>query len=106
MILIPYQNFYIISPLKPEEVKLRINDNLAPDKGVFSPVPILFKRKLKSNEFEIFPRFAGRNSFTPKITGIVEGNLSGSRIQITATLFRMVLILLLLMCSICYNNIN
>jgi len=96
MKFVPYDQFYIISPLSPEEVKRRINDSLILKEGPFLPLPPLLRWKLKINEFEIVPQIKGRrNSFTSKVKGVITTEATGSRIKIKMTMVTLVLLLLL-----------
>jgi hypothetical protein len=89
---LPYENYYMISPLSPGEVKSRVSEQVSPTftgnffENITKRYPAPFKGYVTNNEFKIVPVIVGRNSFIPYIKGKVESTDSGSRVHITMTL--------------------
>lgn len=85
----PYEKFSIISPLNPEEVRLRLTEQVSPAfTGSFfeqltNRYPTPFKGYVNISEFKIEPVVVGRNSFIPLIKGRVEFAETGSCLYIT-----------------------
>ena len=96
----PYENFYIISKLKPNEVQEKLQEVVSPDSGfIFSlrgyntagpNTP--FKGYALNGAFEFKPAIIYRNAFLPQIKGSTEAYLDGSRVHVKMTLYIFVMI--------------
>ena len=88
MKLLPYEKFHFITRFKPEEIQQRLERNIEPDKP-FS-IKDIFKREsafyfngFATNAFfEIKRLIFYRNSFLPRVKGLIESGLNGSRVEI------------------------
>jgi len=87
----PYENFYILSPLKPDEVVELLNkEALSPDIGTSYKIgghnPLgsntPFKGDITSNKFACKPTIIYRNAFLPQITGSIDARDGGSRVHV------------------------
>jgi hypothetical protein len=100
MWLLPYQNFYIVSQLKPDMAMQRLNENINPP-----PLGNYFKRTFfrntygrifngsqSSNVFKIIPTTHGRNSFLPLTRCVVTDYGKGSKINIRLKLHPIIII--------------
>lgn len=87
----PYEKYYIISPLKPEEVEKKLQASIYVP-GIENGLSVGFKYDVYSrkyfkgfamyNSFKIEPDINYRNSFAPDITGNIEPYISESRIHV------------------------
>jgi hypothetical protein len=100
MKLLPYENFCIISKLKPEEVQERLQEAVSPDIGYSFYLGGLnplgpntpFKGCITNNKFAFKPTIIYSNSFLPQITGSIEACDGGSRIHVKMTMYTFVMI--------------
>jgi hypothetical protein len=91
MKLFPYENYYIISPFKPEEAENKLQASIYIP-GVENGMNVGFKYDVYSNKyfkgfamynsFKIAPDINYRNSFAPDIMGNIAPYISESRINI------------------------
>jgi len=91
MKLFPYENYYIISPLKPQEAEIKIQSAIYIP-GVENGMNVGFKYDVYSNKyfkgfamynsFKIAPDINYKNSFAPDIIGKIEPYISESRVHI------------------------
>jgi len=101
MNLLPYENFYIITQLKPAEVQERLETEIEPYapfsfKKIFVRKSVyFFKGHAANGHFQIRHIIFHRNSFLPLIEGSTEIYLTGSRIHV---IMRMHLLVTLFMC--------
>jgi hypothetical protein len=87
MKLLPVDDFDIITKLSPEEVQLRLEQEIsASGRGFFDKSSTssntYFEGYVVNGNFEIQPIINYRNSFLPKITGITKPALIGSVVKI------------------------
>ena len=89
MKFLPYEDFYITTRLKPDEVQQRLEDEISPvNGGLFkfgsfsSPSGTYFEGFAVNGMFEIKHGINYRNSFLPQIKGTTEAYLDGSRVHI------------------------
>lgn len=97
----PYENFYIITRLTPDEVHAKLEEVVSPngpmifnffstsDGGLNTP----FKGYVNNGQFEFKPNIIYRNSFLPQIKGSTEAYNDGSRIHIKMTLHVLLMII-------------
>ena len=87
----PYESFYILSPLKPDEVVELLNkEALSPDIGISYRIggqnPLgpntPFKGDITDYKFEFEPTIIYQNSFLPQITGSIDARDGGSRVHV------------------------
>ena len=101
MKLLPYENFYIVTPLKPAEVQERLETEIEPVTPFsFKKLFILksayfFKGYMENGRFQIIRIIFNRNSFLPIIKGSTESYLTGSRIRV---IMHMHILVTLFMC--------
>lgn len=89
MLFLPFESFYISSPLKPGEIEQRLGAEVERPKG-FTFLSIFrqqssdryFTGYVDSHRFEIKPAFVGRDSFIPEISGTIETQLNGSLLKV------------------------
>ena len=104
MKFLPYENFYIYSDLKPEEVRAKLTEVVSSWSGyIFSlrgPNPAgpwtPFKGFVERNYFEFTPTIIYRNSFLPQIRGTVEDHGDGTKIHVIVALHPLMPILTIL----------
>ena len=95
---LPYENYYIISPLSSDEVRLRLEKHVSPPftgnflRQLTNRYSTYYKGFVNNSEFKIEPIIEGRNSFIPQIAGNIKLAGSGSRIHIKMTLLEPVMI--------------
>jgi hypothetical protein len=88
MNFLPFENFYIITSLKPEEVQDHLQEIVEPDKGfsfsnfLSSSSGYYFTGYVINGTFEFKRIINNRNSFLPQIKGSTETWLNGSRVHI------------------------
>lgn len=87
----PYEDFYIITSLKPEEVETRLQSEMEPNRGFslgkpFSSSNRYFSGYVVNGVFEFKRIISYRNSFVPQIKGSIEPWLNGSRMHVTMTM--------------------
>src|SRR6202012_905244 len=88
MKLLPYENFHIITLLKPAKVQGCLEREVEPDagfsfKGVFSsPSAVYFSGYVVNGTFEFKRIINYRNSFLPRIKGSTESWISGGRVHV------------------------
>jgi hypothetical protein len=85
---LPYENFYLITDLKPDAAEAALAPDVIPDAG-FGLKTILSRRTegyftgvVANGSFKIRWQIYYRNSFLPRITGDITPYLNGSRIHI------------------------
>ena len=84
----PYENFYIISDLKPEQVQEHLQKEVEPVKGfsfrnIFSgSSESYFSGYVVNGTFEFKRIINYRNSFLPQIKGSTETWINGSRVHV------------------------
>jgi hypothetical protein len=94
MRFLPYENFHIISDLKPDEVQQKLTEVTSSDSGYIISFPrsypagpnTPFTGHVSNNTFEIKPKIIYRNAFLPQIRGSFEAYNEGSKINIKMTL--------------------
>jgi len=102
MNLLPYENFYIITQLKPVEVQERLETEIEPvtpfsfKKLFVRKSAYFFKGHAANGHFQIRHIIFHRNSFLPIIKGSIKTYLTGSRIHV---IIRMHLLVTLFMCT-------
>ncbi|MGN8067468.1 hypothetical protein [Mucilaginibacter sp. 22184] len=88
MRLLPYENFYIVTQLKPAEVQERLATEIEPvtpftfRKLFVRKSAYFFKGYVEDNRFKIIRIIFHRNSFLPFIKGSTESYLTGNRVHI------------------------
>lgn len=101
MRLLPYEDFYINSPLTPAEIQIKLEQELLSPQPSLQPFgnwngnnngTAFFKGYAFNGIFEIERCIAYRNSFLPKIKGETYPNLQGSRVHIQMKLMSVILI--------------
>lgn len=98
MILLPYENFYIITKLKPEEVDSKLQQEVSPPRPIFnfslfsSSQNTYFEGYAANGTFEIKRAINYRNSFLPQIKGTIEAWPGGSRVHIKMSMMILVTI--------------
>jgi hypothetical protein len=107
MLLLPYENFYIITKLKPEEVQSRLEQEVSPGNNSFfknpfgsSSISTYFEGFAVNGHFEFKRSINYRNSFLPEIKGSTEACLNGSRVHIKMSMFIFVTIFICIWLSI------
>ena len=101
MKFLPFENFYIITSLKPEEVQERLQKEIKPDigfsfKNLFSSSSDYYFSGYAINGTFRFKRIINyRNSFLPQINGSTETWLNGSRVHVN---MRMDVVVVVFMC--------
>lgn len=89
MKFLPFENFYIISCLKPEQVQACLQNEVEPNKafsfsGLFSSSSdCYFTGYAINGTFEFKRIITNRNSFLPQIKGTTEAWVNGSRVHVT-----------------------
>jgi hypothetical protein len=86
----PYENFYILSNLKPVEVQLKLEQNISPtDQRVFELGNLFFGPKESFKGYSVNGVFqiednsiVGQKTYLPSIKGSTEAYQNGSRIHI------------------------
>lgn len=93
MTLLPYEDFYITSPLSPDDVEALLAAYVSPafndsfkDK-LTNRYSAYYRGFVNSSGFKIVPVVVGRNSFVPQIVGNIEQMELGSRIRLTIKLY-------------------
>jgi hypothetical protein len=101
MIFLPFENFYIITSLNPEQVQDYLQQEVEPGNG-FSFKSIFssssdkyFSGYVINGTFEFKRVISYRNSFLPQIKGSTEAWINGSRIHVT---MRMHIAVIIFMC--------
>jgi hypothetical protein len=89
MKFLPYEDFYIITGLKPNEVQQRLENEVSPGDGRLfkfgsfsSPSGTYFEGFAVNGMFEVKHSISYRNSFLPQIKGTTEAYLNGSRVHV------------------------
>ena len=87
MKFLPFENFYIITNLKPEQVQARLEKEVEPNKGfsfsnLFSRSDRAFTGYIVNGTFEFKRIISYSNSFLPQIKGSTEPWMNGSRVHI------------------------
>jgi len=101
MKLLPFENFYIITKLKPEEIRSRLEQEVSPGNGriftdIFSsPCSTYFEGYTVNGFFEMKRNISGRNSFLPEIKGVTKAVPGGSRIHVK---MNMIILVTVFMC--------
>ncbi|WP_184544264.1 hypothetical protein [Mucilaginibacter sp. FT3.2] len=88
---LPYDNFYIDTPLKPEQVQYKLKKEVAPRRTSFSifgnsKSNFYFKGIVKKDRFAFQPDITGLASFNPQIKGSISVYRNGSRVFIKMAL--------------------
>ena len=101
MNFLPFENFYIITSLKPEQVQDCLQQVVEPNNG-FSFKSLFssssgnyFSGNVINGVFEFKRVISYRNSFLPQIKGATEAWINGSRIHVT---MRMHIAVIIFMC--------
>ena len=84
MLLLPYQNYKIRTPLTPDQVQQKLQEVVRPNRPFFSfgsSKP--YYGKVTSDHFKIYRIISYRNSFLPSTEGKVQPDGVGSVIDIT-----------------------
>lgn len=90
---LPFDNFYIDTPLKPEEVQHKLQKEVAPRynklRGIGTTKKnFYFKGIVMPDGFTFQPDITGLTTFNPQITGHVRVHPNGSRVSVKMTLNR------------------
>jgi hypothetical protein len=96
----PYENFHIISDLKPKEVWQKLTGVTMPESSDIVSFPksypagrdTPFSGSISINSFEFQPKIIYKNAFLPQIKGSFEAYKGGSKIHVKMTLHIFVLI--------------
>ena len=102
MQFLPYESFYIITKLKPDEIQARLEKIVSQDdNSVFSfrnwtstTRDTVYKGYAVNGAFEVERNIGYRNSFNPEIEGHTQANVGGSRIEIKMRLKIFVIVFL------------
>ncbi|UWX62508.1 hypothetical protein N0B40_09485 [Chryseobacterium oranimense] len=98
---LPFERITYKTNLSEQEVLTRLSDFVEPKKFGLGRNPIKgYEGSVNSNSFEISRVIQYRNSFLPKINGIIQKNNYETEIQVTMKLDLFVLIFLIFWCSI------
>ncbi len=95
MAFYPFENFYIITPLKPADVQECLEKEVEPSHDFqFFPddYNTYFAGYVKDGAFNFKRVISNRNSFLPQIIGITEPYLNGSRIHVKMRMHMAVII--------------
>ncbi|HAL82093.1 MAG TPA: hypothetical protein DCO83_07545 [Mucilaginibacter sp.] len=87
MKFLPYENFYIITRLRPDEAESRLQQEVSPGNGSFfnffrSTFTTYFEGYAVNGRFEFKRNINYRNSFLPQIKGTIENGPGGSRVHV------------------------
>ncbi|MCR8558897.1 hypothetical protein KXD93_14670 [Mucilaginibacter sp. BJC16-A38] len=103
MTFLPYENFYIITNLKPEAVQQRLEAEISPGDGSFfkfgmssSSTATYFEGFAVNGTFKFKRVISYRNSFLPQIEGTTEVYPSGSRVHVKMKMYLFVVIFMCL----------
>ena len=109
MKLLPYENFYIITKLKPEEVVETLKEVISPDSGyIISARGFLnptgpntpFKGYVNYNGFKFKPNAYHNIPFLPQINGSIEPYGEGCRVHVKMRLYVFIMIIMGIMISV------
>jgi len=95
MILLPYENFYIKTKFKADEVEELLRQQASPGNGSFLSLfkntsDTYFEGFAVNGIFELKRNINYRNSFLPQITGTIEQCPDGSRVHVKMTMWAFV----------------
>ncbi|MDQ2644720.1 MAG: hypothetical protein M3020_12950 [Myxococcota bacterium] len=94
--LLPRRQFDLVSQRPPDEVVLALSKQVEPRKWIRSGANRRFEGTISGMSFDVSRVISYRNSFRPRIRGIITPQGSGSRIAITMSLHTVALVFLLL----------
>jgi hypothetical protein len=92
MKFLPYENFYISTPLKPLEVHEQLEKEIEIPKGFnlrnifYNSSDRYFTGHVANGSFELKRIINSRNSFLPEITGTIEPTFEGSCVHVKMNL--------------------
>ncbi|HYJ78999.1 MAG TPA: hypothetical protein VEW03_05335 [Longimicrobiaceae bacterium] len=87
MPLVPFEHFAILTPLPAEEVAARLASQVEPRRWLrFRRGPCAFEGEVDAAGFRIQRIIGYRNSFLPRIRGVISPTATGSRVDCTLTL--------------------
>ena len=101
MMLLPYENLYVISKLKPDRVVEKLLEVTSRDTGYSISLKGLnpngpntpFKGYVHINGFKFKPNIIGSNSYLPQIQGSIESYNEGSRVHIKMNMYVFMMII-------------
>lgn len=104
MRFLPVENITYKTQLKEEEIIRRISDIIEPEKiirfGVFSSSSTKsYEGQLNGHTFDIKRIISYRNSFLPRINGIIERDFDGMTINIKMRLHILIIVFLCIWCG-------
>lgn len=104
MKFLPTENLTFKTHLKPEEVIRRLSDNIEPEKvfrlGIFNRNETkAYEGYISGTSFNIKRITSYRNSFLPKINGIIESEYSRTTIKVKMRLHLLVIVFLCIWCG-------
>lgn len=88
MKLLPYEKFYFTTRFKPEEIQQKLERNIEPDKpfsikDIFKRESVFYFTGFATNAyFEIKRIIFYQNAFLPRVKGLIEPDVNGSRVEI------------------------
>tara|TARA_Y100001934_G_C12346411_1_gene773062 strand:+ start:1401 stop:1910 length:510 start_codon:yes stop_codon:yes gene_type:complete len=104
---LPFENITYLTKLELEEIQKRIDEVIEPEKtfrmtGIFkSSDHKPYEGTVDGNSFNITRIIGYRNSFLPKISGVIEKDLKGNKINVKMRLHVFVIVFMFIWFGIC-----
>ncbi|PYF74416.1 hypothetical protein [Pedobacter nutrimenti] len=103
MNLLPFENIYYKTKLKAEEVICRLNEHVGPEKPLLSSILVTgsdkpYEGEIYGKQFQIRRIINYRNSFLPRISGVVKEEAGETQIFVKMRLHLFVMVFLSVFC--------